>query len=259
MPRTPRRLRPVALIVAVFALFALGTSTALGLRRTEPAKPRAGERPARSGPPAVPPAAPRRSPAAEVPSSFPHAGPGTWRYAESTGPVFGSAGPVRRYRVAVESNIPVGVTDFAATVDAVLGDTRGWTAGGQYRLQQVPANAPAEFTVYLATRQTSATMCLAGGLHTDGYTSCRTPGRVILNLDRWFDSVPDYGAPLAVYRQYMINHEAGHQFGHGHELCPGSGRPAPVMEQQTLGLHGCTANPWPYLGGERYVGPPGEY
>ena len=151
------------------------------------------------------------------------------------------------------------MTDFAATVDAVLGDTRGWTAGGQYRLQQVPADAPAEFTVYLATRQTSATMCLAGGLHTDGYTSSRTPGRVILNLDRWFDSVPDYGAPLAVYRQYMINHEAGHQFGHGHELCPGSGRPAPVMEQQTLGLHGCTANPWPYLGGERYVGPPGEY
>ena len=115
MPRTPRRLRPVALIVAVFALFALGTSTALGLRRTEPAKPRAGERPARSGPPAVPPAAPRRSPAAEVPSSFPHAGPGTWWYAESTGPVFGSAGPVRRYRVAVESNIPFGVTDWSKT------------------------------------------------------------------------------------------------------------------------------------------------
>jgi len=250
MPRTSRRLRPVALTVAVFVLFILGTSTALALRREEPA-PRPRERPGRAASPSRTAAAPRRG------ASYPVAGPGTWRYATSGGPVYGVSGPIRRYRVAVESDIPIDVATFAATVDNVLGDRRGWTAAGRYRFQQVPGDASAEFTVYLATRGTSTTMCLAGGLHTDGYTSCRTPGHVIINLDRWMDAVPGY--PVDIYREYVINHETGHQLGHGHELCPGPGRPAPVMEQQTLGLHGCTANPWPYLGGERYAGPPGQY
>jgi hypothetical protein len=30
-------------------------------------------------------------------------------------------------------------------------------------------------------------------------------------------------------------------------------------ERQALGLHGCTADPWPYRGGERHAGPPGQY
>src|SRR2546423_3325419 len=196
MPRTPRRLRPVALTVAVFALFILGTSTALALRREEPA-PRPGERLSRSTAPSRSAATPRHS------ASYPAAGPGTWRYAATTGPVSGSDGPIRRYRVAVESNIPVDVATFAATVDSVLGDPRSWTAGGRYRLQQVPGDAGAEFTVYLATRQTSSTMCLAGGLHTHGYTSCRTPRHVIINPDRWLDAVPGY--PGGIYRDYAIN------------------------------------------------------
>jgi len=193
---------------------------------------------------------------------YPRSGPGTWVYDQTQGAVLGRAGTVRRFRVAVETGVPEDVAAFAATVDRVLGDPRGWTAGGTFRLQRVPQNASAEFTIYLATPQTAYEMCRSAGLDIRSggvpYTSCRTFGRVIINLSRWRESVPDYvnnGIPLDVYRQYVINHETGHQLGFGHELCPGAGKPAPVMQTQTLGLTGCTANPWPYLNGSRYHGP----
>jgi uncharacterized protein DUF3152 len=198
------------------------------------------------------------------PHPVPRAGPvgsagagtsGKFGYVRGYGPVLGRAGPVRRFRVAVE--LPArSPSDFAAEVDRALGDPRSWIAGHRFRLRRVPGSAAAEFTVYLASARTSKRMCLTGGLRTDGYTSCRLPGRVIVNDSRWSSSVPGYGAPLATYRAYAINHEVGHQFGHGHEKCPGKGEPAPVMMQQTYGLRGCRANSWPYRNGKRWTGPP---
>jgi hypothetical protein len=91
------------------------------------------------------------------------------------------------------------------------------------------------------------------------YTSCRGSGRVIINLERWRLSVPHFVSakvPLGLYRTYVVNHEVGHELGHGHERCPRTGRAAPVMMQQTLFLRGCVANPWPYLNGKRHAGPP---
>jgi hypothetical protein len=209
-------------------------------------------------PPAAPPA---RAVRTESHPGLAQSGPGTFHYAIGTGPVLGRSGPVHRFRVAVESNITsVPVAGFAGQVDAALGDPRSWVGGGEYRLQRVPASRPARFTIYLATAATTARLCAP--LPTNGYTSCRQGPRVVLNLDRWMTSVPDYvqqGIPLATYRTYMINHEVGHALGHDHERCPGPGRPAPVMQQQTLGLRGCTANPWPYIDGRLYHGPPGSY
>ncbi|HEU4347205.1 MAG TPA: DUF3152 domain-containing protein, partial [Actinoplanes sp.] len=182
---------------------------------------------------------------------------GAFTFAGGYGPVLGTAGTVRRLKVAVESALGQGNGgDFADEVDRILGDPRSWIASGQFRLQRVPQTAASEFTVYLASARTSEKMCQAGGLQTDGYTSCRLPGQVIINHDRWQDAVPDYDAPLASYRAYAINHEVGHQLGHGHEACPGEGKPAPVMMQQTYGLKGCVANAWPYIDGKRYSGAP---
>ncbi len=199
----------------------------------------------------------------QIATSFPQSGPGTFRYASTTGPVLGTAGPIRKFRIAIESNVGenlVRMADFVAKVDATLGDPRSWIAGGTYRLQQVPQNVEAEFTIYLSTPSTTNHLCAP--LPSNGYTSCRQGSKVVLNLARYQTSVPYYRddkVVLDTYRTYMINHEVGHALGHGHELCPSPGKPAPVMEQQTLGLHGCEPNPWPYINNKKYDGPAGAY
>ncbi|MEU8155255.1 DUF3152 domain-containing protein [Micromonospora sp. NPDC048986] len=202
------------------------------------------------------------APVLRVPGAVPSAGTGGFGYDARSGPVLGRAGELRRYRVAVESGSAESVTGFAQAVEAALAGPGSWVDSGRLRLQQVPGAAPRDFTVYLATARTAGRMCAKGGvdIRIGGrpYTSCRAPGQVIINLDRWRLSVPHFvsaGVPLAVYRTYVVNHEVGHQLGHRHERCPGAGRPAPVMMQQTLLLNGCRVNPWPYLNGRRYTGP----
>lgn len=269
MPRLGAGLMVLGLLTVAGALVdRFGLTAAAGSRADAdetslppPGQPSASPRgTATAGPVATPsPSVASTALALNVP--YPKSGPDTFTYATTTGPVLGTAGGIRRFHVAMESNITqVAMADLVAKIDQTLGDQRSWIAGGAYRLQQVPRATEAQFTVYLVTEQTSVRMCAP--LKTNGYTSCRQGAHVVLNLDRWMASVPGYvdaKVALDTYRTYMINHEVGHALGHDHQLCPGNGKPAPVMEQQTFGLHGCVPNPWPYLGGKLYTGPPGRY
>jgi len=45
----------------------------------------------------------------------------------------------------------------------------------------------------------------------------------MINLDRWMHAVPEYRGDVALYRQYLINHQVGHGLGLGHQPCPGPG------------------------------------
>jgi hypothetical protein len=186
-------------------------------------------------------------------------GDGTFAYAGGIGVAAGASGHLLRYQVAVEGGIGLDAGEFADAVEAVLADPRGWTAGAgpsdALRLQRVDPSQPADFTVVLASPVTSQRLCRIEGMETGQFTNCRLHGRVVINSARWLTGVPDYGAPLSVYRAYAVNHEVGHELGEVHEQCPGAGLPAPVMQQQTLGLNGCVANAWPYLYGARYRGP----
>jgi hypothetical protein len=222
--------------------------------------------PAAAGRAAAPPAGPAATVPAAAPVpvrqqpvriSYPADGHGRWRFAPAEPGTPRRTGRLLRYRVAVESDIGgVPPAGFGAEVTRILTEPEGWTADGRLALRRVGRDQPADFTVYLVTPGTRDELCQDGP---DGYTSCRRGDRVVLNVARWALGAPGFGASLGTYRRYMVNHEVGHRLGHGHERCPGRGRPAPVMQQQTLGLHGCTPNALPYPDGRRYRGPSGAY
>ncbi|MFI7280484.1 DUF3152 domain-containing protein [Micromonospora chersina] len=202
------------------------------------------------------------APVLRLSGPVPAHGRGSFGYDDRTGGVLGRAGVLRRFRVAVEDGSGEDVHAFGDAVQRALAGPGSWVDGGRLRLQRVGPGSASDFTIYLATRDTAGRLCGAGGIsiRVGGvpYTSCRVTGKVVINLDRWRTSAPHLVAaklPLDTYRLYVINHEVGHQLGHHHEACPGPGRAAPVMQQQTLFLNGCRPNPWPYLSGKRYTGP----
>ncbi|WP_267594955.1 DUF3152 domain-containing protein [Carbonactinospora thermoautotrophica] len=154
-------------------------------------------------------------------------------------------GRLMRYRVLVEKGLPLDGTEFARTSVRVLNDPRSWAHGGAYRFEWV-TKGPVDFELILASPRLTDLQCRQGYLDTDGLYSCRVRDHVVINAMRWAQGAEAYQGRLAEYRIYVINHEVGHRLGHKHEGCPGPGRLAPVMMQQTKGVGECRPNPWPY-------------
>ena len=159
-----------------------------------------------------------------------------------------AGGRVVRYTVELEGGLDMRALDLATTVGSVLTDPRGWQTKDDVRFVDVsPADAakgaPVDLRITLASPTTTDRLCAP--LETRGEVSCHNAGRVVLNLRRWVLGAAAYGSDVAGYRTYLVNHEVGHGIGHAHAYCGGKGKAAPVMMQQTYGLKGCTAWPWP--------------
>ena len=200
------------------------------------------------------PVTPRTTPAAASPRSAPPTtaarvalhGSGTFRTVAIARPAVGPGREVR-YAVQVEGGIPVNGAGFAAAVHATLVDRRGWQGVDHVAFAEVADPGAAAIVVTLATPATTDRLCAP--LDTGGWLDCWNGSRAVINSDRWLYGARSYGSRLAAYRREVINHEVGHGLGHLHRLCPAPGRPAPVMQQQTISLQGCRANPWPAVTG----------
>jgi hypothetical protein len=152
--------------------------------------------------------------------------------------------PVRRrvtYDVTTRGRITTSVATFRRQAQETYADARGWRAAG---IAFRPVARDGDFTLVLAAASTLPSF--SAGCST--FWSCRVGRFVIINQDRWKHASPAWNrarAGLRDYRHLVVNHETGHWLGHGHRGCPGPGRPAPVMMQQSKGLYGCRFNPWP--------------
>ncbi|MDH3193478.1 MAG: DUF3152 domain-containing protein [Acidimicrobiia bacterium] len=149
---------------------------------------------------------------------------------------------VETFSVEVEAGLGFDAACLAEQVESVLGDPRSWIHVGSLGWKRVDTNP--DLRIIFTSPALTDQMCAP--LNTGSIYSCRNGNRVVLNSYRWRSGTPEYAANLNEYRTYQINHEVGHYLGNGHVSCPGSGRVAPVMMQQTKGLDGCTMNGWPF-------------
>ncbi len=179
--------------------------------------------------------------ATPTPTEVEYSGSGEWEYAHEAEKPDGEGAPIP-IAIRVEKGLPIDLDETAQFVMKTLRDPRGWEPLDHVSFELVPDESQASAVVSVSSPGTTDELC--SGLTTNGYTSCRVGGVVAINANRWLGATSDF-SDVTVYRQYVINHEVGHAIGHDHEYCPGPGRPAPVMQQQTLGMQGCTVNPWP--------------
>ena len=134
--------------------------------------------------------------------------------------------------------------EFGRTVYATLNDSRGWPRAGLTFVES--GSSKCDMTYILAAAEYMKSF---SSLCSSQY-SCRVGNQVIINYDRWREPTDSWlkgGGNLANYRTMVINHETGHRLAEVGKEPVGrrAGKPAPLMQQQSISLRGCTINEWP--------------
>jgi hypothetical protein len=249
--------------------------------RSASASPSASVRPSKK--PAVKPSAtlkPKAGAGGDIPKGAapaptsdgtPTHGAGTFTIAPGGTSIVGTGVTLVKYRVELEDGISWGSnavwtpTSFAALVDGIVADPRGWTksadapitdasqhmSNASWSFQRV-AGSDYSVRIRLATPDTVDKLCGQYGIDTEGQYSCRYGSVILINLRRWLHGTTGF-TDLVMYRNMVINHEMGHLLGFDHMQCPGAGMPAPVMQTQTIALGGCTPNAYPYAADGTFI------
>jgi hypothetical protein len=146
------------------------------------------------------------------------------------------------YEIASRGAVSADLEDFATQVARYLSDPLGWPGAG-VEFKRVDSGGLITIWLVEDSQVPSFSSICSTGL------SCSIGRNIIINEVRWLESAPPGvmdEVPLDQYRMMVVNHEVGHWLGHhNHSSCPGPGRVAPLMMQQSKGLNGCTFNPYP--------------
>ncbi len=148
------------------------------------------------------------------------------------------------YSVETRGTLTTSLRTFRSQAQESFTDPRGWRGSGIV-FRRVARGGSFSLVLSEASRVPGFSSACSS------FWSCRVGRYVVINQERWKHASPAWNAAdgaLRDYRHMVVNHEVGHWLGLGHSGCPGRGRAAPVMMQQSKGLDGCRFNPWPTLG-----------
>ena len=151
------------------------------------------------------------------------------------------------YSVAARGASPELIGAFAAKIERVYADPRGWSLDEQVAFRRVAAGG--DFTIWLV----APTRMASFGGDCNASWNCRAGRDVVINESRWQTGSPYWHGALDDYRSMIVNHETGHWLGLDHDACAVAGSPAPIMMQQSKGTGACSPNAWPLAKERRAV------